>query len=350
MNIDELICRKSGFYALSNALSRPEAPSAFGASYRVYRDLCRAGIHPNVPIEDTDFVAKLCVTMPESSIFRVAAMSFAHHNWPSTIAGSIAALVSETEAPHELNGISKSGPSAGHPAWHLFNPFFHLWRDAKNAPGGNAQDNWRSNAAIAATAPILSETEYAQWAANDDIERSRLCAFMRDAKPASLIDIGCGNGRLLRYAIDNFDGVFEFYGVDLHANRAAAALDLAQRSKRQHYSAAACQDDLLSAAPLPQAQLAIMNRVAGCFDDDQLRIVLGKIADSGAIWIFESEVLDSWDMWTGRPEPAHLFASAGWRLSSSEIIGDPITADCARYMVVPNKYWIARAVRVWARA
>ena len=353
-DITDLLRERGGYYELRNIFTRitqaEGAHVALRRAYELHLAAFAAGIRPTLSDESAEALSRATAAMPRASLWRRACGAAAVHNFPQAMTDAIAAILTAEPLPAALDEVVAEGPDANFPVWHLINPFFHIWR-ALPADPGDTQAHWRRNAAVASDQGVPTEEGYEAWLGVPNRERAELLAWVKTAKPGCVLDIGCSNGMWLRWMIENWWDTTAFEGVEYHRNRADSAAILMQRAEqvRKDFSAAVSVHDLLSDAALPMTDLVTAIQVFGAFDDEQVSHILRKITACGASHIFDASVVNTYGGWRGRPDPAPLFESAGWRLVWRKMLGDPIYPAHAMSAVLPCKYWSQRSATLWER-
>jgi tetratricopeptide (TPR) repeat protein len=262
--------------------------------------------------------------------------------------------------------VLNSGPDTGHPAWHLMNPYFYLWIEADMAPGDRVQDLWQQMP-IFATLRSSAELEryYADWLHAPNAARDALRRLIIDCDGGALrvIDLGCGYGQWLRFLAEACGvPVRNLFGCDFHPARVEAARLMLSRlpaaSGREAPGIPArnlFQANLLDwdvegfVAEHGPMDLATLFVVTGCFDDAELDRCLSRAASLGALYLVETSVSDTWDLWTGRVDSAVHFKRHGYRRISHILPGEPMPAASPGAVVLPRKYWPAHHISIFER-
>jgi hypothetical protein len=159
--------------------------------------------------------------------------------------------------------------------------------------------------------------------------------------------------------------VGDLMGTDLHQTRVDGARELMTVvAEKQGMSPSAAsvlteeaifQCDALAwdttafAASHGPIDLITLFVITGCFDDSQLEAFLDRISWIGARWIFETNVIDTWDMWIGRQDISPFYRRHGYRLIESSYLGEALEEDFLPYLVLPRKYWAARQYNIYER-
>ncbi|MBM3600608.1 MAG: tetratricopeptide repeat protein [Alphaproteobacteria bacterium] len=271
--------------------------------------------------------------------------------------------------PDKYLRVLEHGPDAGHPGWHLANPFYYLWKCGATTPGQTAQELWQSNPVFNRARGVddLAAT-YDGWLAAEVPARDVLRDFVarHDPRGLRILDLGCGDGSWL-YFMATECGVprQNLFGCDLHEARVEAARKLLNSAT---FSAAMSragdvpfretnifQADLLTwdadafVRRHGTIDLVTMFSVAVCFDDRQLDRCLMRVAQLGTRHVLEVSALDTWDLQIGRPDLAANFRRQGYRPAVRNLVGEPLKPRCRDELFLPRKYWPAMQIGIYER-
>lgn len=277
-------------------------------------------------------------------------------------------LKAGTLLPDKYAAVLGRGCDLAHPAWHLMNPYFYLWADGDMQQETAAQDAWRAPDVFDAGRPrsqLLEE--YDAWRATPAPSRAELKRCIAELSPpaGSVIDIGCGIGHVLRLlATDCRIPVAKVFGCDLHPRRVEAARhfltvaaeeqgfsssDAAALAARNVFVCDALNWDVDEFVARHGAiDLVTLFVITGCFDDGQLDAFLARVARLGARRIFETSVVDRWELWVGRKDASAHFLKHGYRCVHRLLPGEAMAGN-ERYLVLPRKYWPGHQISVYDR-
>ncbi|MBM3599443.1 MAG: tetratricopeptide repeat protein [Alphaproteobacteria bacterium] len=287
---------------------------------------------------------------------------------PRDALAAYATCLNDSEAlPEKYEVVLETGRDLAHPAWHLMNPFFYLWVEGSLQDEMSTQEQWRAPGtfnATRSTEQLLSgyDAWEAAFPARHELKRS---ISELDPPPRRAIDIGCGFGESIRFLAKECgipaEGIF---GCDLHESRVVASRSLLAATAREMGLSAQSADtiaaknifacDALSwdvdafTARHGRIDVVTLFVITGCFDDQQLDGFLARVARLGARRIFETSVVDRWDLWVGRKDGSAHFERHGYHRVRRRFPGETL-AGKARAIVLPRKYWPGQQISVYDR-
>ena len=281
----------------------------------------------------------------------------------------IQSILSDATPGAKYDSIIEEGPDRGHPIWHAMNPFFYIWANGRAEQPAAVQTNWRTNPAVGVARRPSAKFELPQdWNVHGNLTRASLARFLASRKVGifRVLDVGCGDGSWLAFMADHCGlPVGDLMGTDLHQTRADDARELMTVVAQKHglspnaaralAERAIFQSDALDwdttafAASCGPIDLITLFVITGCFDDSQLEAFLDRISRIGARWIFETNVIDTWDMWIGRQDTSPFYRRHGYQLIESCYLGEVLEKHFLPYLVLPQKYWAARQYNVYER-
>jgi SAM-dependent methyltransferase len=266
--------------------------------------------------------------------------------------------------PEPLCRLVENGAQAGHPLWHVANPYFALWSDITRVV--DAQNQWQKNRAVAAaTDPEAKVAGYQDWLASDVPARAHLLDLVARLGPRStrFLDVGCGFGEWLRFLAEQGGVPIEnLHGVDLHPGRVEATrrqlVEAAMLGAPCHGDPAAIagrrirHQDLLQFQPganpdFHGVDVITLFVVTGCFDDGQLDQLLERLAALSPRYIFTTTVTSQWQMWRGRLNEGEFFARHGFQETERHWLPERLSLDPLSALVLPRRYWTNLSVRLY---
>lgn len=278
---------------------------------------------------------------------------------PGDAVRAVSAFLSDAHAPRDqLERILLDGPDAGHPVWHVINPYFHLWA-AGNLDAAGSQSHWRGSRAISQGVESWAEIQprYQAWIGGGEaglIRRSLADISEELRRPPRILDLGCGVGTFLRHAVENCDVPVEnVAGVDLHESQIASVreglLELADASDQQ-FLAGIVADNLVAGDLLdldmaslkqrhPDLDLVTLFAVSGCFDDEQFSKLLASTQGLNARYLMVRTVGKSWNLWRGREDEDDYYARIGYELVQQDWLPEPLPEEGLIHILAPRKYW-----------
>ncbi|MDA1310191.1 MAG: class I SAM-dependent methyltransferase [Proteobacteria bacterium] len=268
----------------------------------------------------------------------------------------------------ELDRLVVEGPDAGHPIWHVINPYFHLWAAAACEENAS-QSRWQNTEAIGKNWTWSEvEADYRGWCVGLEAELAREMIGHVTAdgvRPPKILDLGCGTGVWLRFLAEFCAVPVECLGgVELHEARAACAraglLDFLgpgvdQQSVAEVVAANVVAGDLLNLdvealkAKHAPIDLVTMLVVSGCFNDGELTALLRSIAALSPRHLMTTSVTKRWDFWHGREDEDEYYARAGYRLTQRKWNPERLSDRQSWQAVAPLPYWTNRSISVFAR-
>lgn len=252
------------------------------------------------------------------------------------------------------NTIIEKGRYAGHPVWHVLNPWFRLWHAAK-ADTSRVGAIWANDPAI--TKPrdqAYVDGLYASFLNDPNPGRDMLAKLVREIGPdATVLDYGCGYGNWLTWLVDKCgvkpDNVL---GVDALLARVEAARLMGARAGIPSY-AFGPPSFLISPVPFfapKNFDIIVLAAVTGCLQDAELDATLAELAKLKPRYFFETHSIDSAPTWIGRPNSDAFFARIGYKPLRSEMLGDPLTRERLHELVCPAKYYLAMRCAIYERS
>jgi SAM-dependent methyltransferase len=277
-------------------------------------------------------------------------------------------LHAPSSLPESLSRIVEGGPDAGHPYWHVVNPFFVLWRHAREPRFGTVQNRWVDVEKSAGGPNAETLEQYERWQAPPAAASAFLqfLDIVADDDP-TILDIGCGRGFWLRFAAERGGvPIDRLKGIDIHLSRvnSARALlvdavergahcsgDLAATTKRNIFVHSALDlNDVDAIRRVGKVDIVTMFVATGCFDDSQLKRLLNGVSNLAPKYIFTTTVSRRWSMWHGRDNEVELFAHFGYHQIHHTWVPDHLALTARHLLVAPRKYWTNLAVRIYRRA
>jgi len=267
--------------------------------------------------------------------------------------------------PECLRDVVPDGPDAGHPLWHVANPFFRIW--AESSSDDNAQENWRSNPVLGDQPTDSAADRYAQWLSAPKDARDFLSELVREIGGPDIkaLDLGCGFGEWLRFLAEN-EGVAidNLFGVDYHQSRVEATRDtlvdamengarcLGDRSSilaRNFHQRDLAQEPSWKTTPIRDVDLVTMFVVTGVFEDEQLERVLEGLAALAPRYILVTTVTRRWRLWHGRRDEPAYFERNGFREIRSHWLPEVLPPVPAIALLAPRRYWTNTSLHVYRR-
>jgi hypothetical protein len=249
---------------------------------------------------------------------------------PGDAVRAVSAFLSDAQAPRDqLERILLDGPDAGHPVWHVINPYFHLWA-AGNLDAAGSQSHWRGSRAISQGVESWAEIQprYQAWIGGGEaglIKRSLADISEELRRPPRILDLGCGVGTFLRHAVENCDVPVENVAGIVADNLVAGdLLDLDMASLKQRH---------------PDLDLVTLFAVSGCFDDEQFSKLLASIQGLNARYLMVRTVGKSWNLWRGREDEDDYYARIGYELVQQDWLPEPLPEEGLIHILAPRKYW-----------
>ena len=363
---DDLLANKTTFYSINSILaplwdrSRPDA-------VRALLHLARNPIFGGLRGPDDALTRRLfdiASQSPANEFGKAVTARFRDGNLEASIHHLYRAIDNAERLPCEFHRVVQGGDFAGHPLWHLCNPFFIPWYRA-SSESGDVQKSWAGNPSIAAAGDDDILAAYRRWR-HDVPTTARLVREFVDkiGTDARYLDIGCGTGMWLRFLAEDLGiGLDGWHGTDLHANRTASAIrlleDWATTSGRPS-AAHGLEDRVFPCDVLNQAS-ALTDRlggnidavtlffVTGCFEDDALeRFLKGALANRPR-YVFHATVADRWTLYRGRTDDEKYFEPLGYRLTDRKWASDSIDSKSIEKILLPLKYWPNPRVDVFER-
>lgn len=281
----------------------------------------------------------------------------------------VASFMEDPSADHaQLERLLETGPDAGHPAWHVINPHFHLWCVA-DLEAANAQSRWRQTEVVSKDTPLNDlRSEYSGWLSEQNASTARhvleglISGF---ETPPKILDLGCGKGFWLRYFAEHCGVPVErLRGLELHETRAANArqglLDAKSGAPRSAMEKTAIARNVVAGDLLDKNFLRDLAResvpdiatlfvVTGCFEDEQLAVLMEGLDALGAAKLVVTSVSKRWDFWHGRGDEDAYFERAGYRLAARHWDPEFLPTADRWQAIAARKYWIDRRVSVYER-
>lgn len=286
--------------------------------------------------------------------------------------GALAEAARLTLALFEVSGgglddfetVINDGPDAGHPIWHVVNPFYHLWQAADAKPE-EAQGKWSETGAVTKDWNWKQERPgYLEWVNSEELLGTRQVlqdVIRRFQAPPRIIDLGCGTGRWLRFMAEHCSvPISALHGVELHETRTACArqalIELAAGAETiATINRNVRAGDLLVLDPddigtrYEHLDLVTLIGVTGCFDDARLRELATKISRLEPRFILTHGMIDQWDFWHGRKNEAGFFEAVGYEFVRGQWVPEIRSRTEARQLVGPRKYWVSSVTNVYER-
>jgi SAM-dependent methyltransferase len=353
---DDLLANKTTFYSINSILaplwdrSRPEA-------VRALLHLARNPIFSDLRGPDNELAGRLFDTAsqsPTGAFGKAVTARFRDGDLEASIHHLSRAIENAERLPSEFHRVVQSGDFAGHPLWHLCNPFFIPWYRA-SSESGDVQKSWAENPSIAAAVDGDILAAYRRWR-HDVPTTARLVREFVDkiGTDARYLDVGCGTGMWLRFLAEDLgislDGL---HGTDLHANRTDSTIRLLEdwaTASGIPCAAHGLEDRVFPCDVLNPAS-ALTDRlgenidavtlffVTGCFEDDTLeRFLEGALANRPR-YVFHATVADRWTLYRGRTNDEKYFEPLGYRLTDRKWAGDSIDSKSIEKILLPLKYW-----------
>jgi SAM-dependent methyltransferase len=321
-------------------------------------------------------------TRPDTMAFveraiKVSGLAEWHHVWVAMVTGESGRLLSRlarivsngAQFPHFLMTCIPTGPDAGHPVWHVINPFYMTWVTADLRERENVQKRWAENVPNSTQPDSDSDEAYTTWLRGNVPSRAEFRDFIHRfaGKHPTVLDIGCSDGNWLRYFAEQTGArIEELRGIDIHEYRVAAARNTLAKSFNDDLATLPVRSknlarnlrklDLLDPT-VPQVfkdfgeiDIVFLFVITGCFTDEQRDIVLPRIASIGARYIFQTNVTRKWALWHGRDDDPERFAALGYREISRTPTPELLGPENARFLVLPRKYWTNPTVHIYERS
>jgi SAM-dependent methyltransferase len=264
------------------------------------------------------------------------------------------------------NRVMPDGEDAGHPVFHLVNPFFYLWAGANLR--FDTQAAWQSEEAIVTSQAAGRMLEsYPFWRARQDRALIAMRAFIAGfATPPRVLDLACGQGEWLQFMAESCGVPLEnLHGVELHAARLTGANDLL----REHFACDHSAEDLaaklernlevgdlleLSAEDIHTRHGTIdvitMAAVTPVFDDQKLARFLALLAQIRLTYIVVVTQIKHWDLNHGRADEDAWFARHGFEVERQEWAVLPLHPGEPHMTYLPQKYWPNRRITIYRAA
>lgn len=267
------------------------------------------------------------------------------------------------------NDVIQDGPNRGHPNWHTFSPWYHLWRAAKSDPS-QSQEIWRTNTAIARPradaeldglyATTLQEDKPEKPILRNLIERAhkRNADAGEHGAPVTLLDFGCGWGQWCKFVVAGIGyGIApsNLFGCDFLPARVDAARRLCGGRigvPADHFF----QADALTWQPSEfvakhgSPTIVTLMEVSCTLGDADWAVAAGKIAALSPRYVFESHSLRSWHLIVGRDDSNALWNALGYSLISETLPGERLTQSNLAELVLVRKYWHCARLAVYERS
>jgi hypothetical protein len=264
-----------------------------------------------------------------------------------------------------------AGRYEGHPRWYLLSPRFHQWRWSNpwTTPNEQVSAHWRNMPATRRDIPLLLY-KYSSSMAMSPIY-AEMARHIQEHGMAPVLDIGCGDGLLLRYLHEESSFPLEaLWGVDLDPKRVAAArrqlyigaVNPSIREERSGGPTEAFDDaaamaiiahqlrchDLSPGNPWPieirnaGIMVATMTGVAPTFNNEEFAAVAERIADLRPTYILNTDLyVNIKENYGGRRGLEPFFRPYGYRQIFGDWILERLGFRHLRFFVLQRPYWRA---------
>lgn len=362
----DLVTGKAAYYSLAKILSDRWADDHAGTAALLTRLALNPGCIAARRIDEALAGAlKTLGAHPPFSAFDDGVKAlFEENDAGKSIRIFIQALGDGAYPPAKYNQIIESGDFAGHPLWHLCNPYFPAWYRA-SSESRDVQANWADDPAIAGAGDEDVHTTYRRWRQTG----TPVAPLVRDfvdtvGTTARYLDVGCGIGLWLRFLVEEAGvSLAGLHGTDLHGNRTRAAIRLLARwasVNDQSLDPAGLANRVFPCdvfknandlrALLPGGIDAVtLFFVTGCFEDEDLPAFLDGALATRPRHVLHATVADRWTLYRGRPDDERFFEPLGYRLVSRSWAGDPIGPETAERILLPAQYWSNPRVDIFER-
>jgi len=264
-----------------------------------------------------------------------------------------------------LGEVVPNGPDAGHPLWHVANPFFRIW--AESSTDENAQENWRSNPVLGNQPAGTASERYGRWLSAPLDTRAYLSDLVREIGGAEIraLDLGCGFGEWLRFLADNEGVAVEnLFGVDYHQSRVEATREMLADAAAKGARCSGDPERILAgniqkrdlarepswkATSMRDIDLVTMFVVTGVFDDQQLERVLAGLGELAPRYVFVTTVSRRWRLWHGRPDERTYFERNGFREIRRHWLPEVFPSEPGMALLAPKRYWTNTSLHIYRR-
>jgi tetratricopeptide (TPR) repeat protein/SAM-dependent methyltransferase len=363
---DDLFANKTTYYSINSILAplwEKSRSDAVQALVRLSRNPIFADIRgPNDQL--TRQLLDLASQTPGTQFSKAIHARFRDDDIETSIHCLARAIENTENLPAECHQVVQTGEFAGHPLWHLCNPFFIPWYRA-SSDSGDVQKSWADNPSIAAAGDDDVLASYQRWRHDVPTTAKLVRGFVdKIGADARYLDVGCGTGLWLRFLAEDLGvDLTRLHGTDLHANRTASAARLLGNWATTNDIASSPQgiENRVFPCDVLRKTTALKDRlganidavmlffVTGCFEDDALASFLEGALSNRPRYVFHATVADRWTLYRGRSDDEKFFTPLGYHLTERTWAGDAIHSNSIQKILLPLKYWPNPRVDIFER-